>query len=377
MARHRPALKRWLSFCMVALLAAAVACSDASTRPATGNTSARRPVDLSAQWVLTPPTAEDVDSAQLRAAMQQAARVDGLASLLVVRHGHLIAERYFGRETRDSLHSVRSDTKSVISLLVGIALQRGILHSTSQTLSEFFHPPLPVPDSAEGAITIQDLLTMSGGFRWKEETDVSEFSNWVTARDQIAYLFARPLVSPPGKEFNYNSAAVHLLSVILNETAPGGTNVFADSVLFAPLGIHIHAWAFDSRGIPNGGAGLWLRPRDMAKIGQLVLQNGMSGDSTVVAPSWIHESTSRQITTREGLGTLGSVQYGDLWWLGSAAGHDVIYAWGYGGQYIVIVPDLDLVVVTTAAWQGLGQANHPHEQGIMDLIVSGVIPAVH
>ena len=146
--------------------------------------------------------------------------------------------------------------------------------------------------------------------------------------------------------------------------------------LLGPLGIHARNWELDNRQIPNGGAGLYFRPRDMAKIGQLVLQRGRSGARAVVPAEWIDEVTSRHLGTGTPLGALGVLDYGDLWWLGAANGHRVVPAWGHGGQFIYVVPDLALVVVTTATWEGIGGDAHAQETAIANLIVNGISPTI-
>ena len=357
-----------------ALLAATLACGEAATAPSSGPPTTTQPISLLADWVTATPAAEGVDAAALATGLDGAAAIPGLRSVLVVRHGRLISERYLAPGGADSLYALRSVTKSVMSLLVGSAIQRGDVRGIDQTLGELFRPPLPSLAPADAAITVGDLLTMTGGFQWNE-SGVTEYNNWVLAPDQIDYLLARPIVSPPGTTFNYNSAAVHLLSAVLEVNA-GGTAAFADSVLLAPLGIRTRDWEFDDRGIPNGGAGLYLRPRDMAKIGQLVLQRGHSGAAEVVPPAWVDEATRDHVATGTALGAMGTLRYGDLWWLGSARGHGFVLGWGYGGQLVYIVPDLDLVVVTTATWQGLGTGAGAQTAAIAGLIVNGILPAV-
>ena len=356
---------------LVVVLVAATACGDATSPPATPAL-----LDLSAEWSTAAPGAEGLDEAALATTLAQAAAIPGLRSVLVVRHGRLIAEQYLGAGGADSLYALRSVTKSVMSLLVGIAIDRGVIRGPSQPLGELFHAPLPTLDAGDAAITVGDLLTMTGGFEWNEGTGVTEYNNWVLAPDQIDYLLARPIVSPPGTTFNYNSAAVHLLSAVLEADA-GGTAAFADTHLLAPLGIHARDWEVDDRGIPNGGAGLYLRPRDMAKIGQLVLQRGRSAAAVVVAGSWVDESTRRQVAAGTPLGPLGVLDYGDLWWVGRYGGHDFVLAWGYGGQFVWIVPDLDVVVVTTATWQGLGSGAGSQAATIAGTVLSGIAGSVH
>ena len=150
-------------------------------------------------------------------------------------------------------------------------------------------------------------------------------------------------------------------------------------MLFKPLGIHAAEWEVFADGYPNGGAGLYLRPRDMAKIGALVLQRGMSGQTAVVPASWIGLSTETQWQTNadEFLQPTGQLGYGDLWWVGRVGPHRLVLAWGYGGQFIWIVPDLDLVVVTTAAWQNVGNAAPFDANDIAIFIANQIMPAVH
>jgi CubicO group peptidase (beta-lactamase class C family) len=301
-----------------------------------------------------------------------------ISSLLVVRHSHLVREQYFATGGADSLYSVRSVTKSVMSLLMGVAIHQGRIASEAVTLSTYFRPPLPVLEPAKGAITIHDLLTMTSGFQWNEESNVAEYDNWVTSPDEITFLVDRPLACTPGQCWNYNSAAVHLLSVILSRAIPAGTAAYADSVLFEPLGIRSAAWEVFADGYPNGGAGLYVRPRDMAKLGALVLQRGRSGPTPIVPADWVLRSTQKQLDTAPGeeLSPSGQFAYGDLWWVGRAGSHGLVLAWGYGGQYIWIVPDLDLVVVATAAWQGIGDAAFTNANASAVLIADQVMPAV-
>jgi CubicO group peptidase (beta-lactamase class C family) len=359
---------------LLAIVALAAACTDNPAAPL--NTTARHPLDLSAEWSLTSPTVEGVDSTRLAAAYSQASAVPGLTSLLVVRHGHLVGEQYFLGGRADSAYSARSVTKSVMSLLIGIAIDQGRIASTSVPLSTYFQPPLPALDSAKGSITIHDLLTMTSGFQWDEEGNPAEYDNWVSSPDEVQYLVQRPLVCTPGQCWNYNSAAVHLLSVVISRAIAAGTPAFADSVLFTPLGFHPVEWEVFADGYANGGAGLYLRPRDMAKIGALVLQHGVSGHTAVVPAAWIQETTERRLSTPDILEGPGSMGYGELWWVGAIDGHRLVLAWGYGGQFIWIVPDFDLVVVATATWQGLGNAAYTDADAIGDLIATAVMPAV-
>ena len=276
-----------------AILVLIVGCNDA-VGPEVPNASAAHPSDLRPEWIPTSPTQEGVDSAALAAAFDQGSTVPGLTSVVVIRHSHLVGERYYQPGGLDSLYSVRSVTKSVMSLLVGAAIDRQVFRDVHATLAQVLVPRPPALDAARGAITLEDILTMTGGFQWAE-TGVAEYNNWVSSPDEVDYLLARPLVSRPGVVFNYNSAAVHLLAVALTDATGGHMREFADSVLFAPLGISRALWEVFPDSVPNGGAGLYIRARDMAKIGALVLQLGMSGTRSVIPRDWIRTAVEEHI----------------------------------------------------------------------------------
>ena len=357
----------------ILLSAALAACGDSAGPPNPPAPSG--PIDLSAEWVTGSPASQGIDPAALSSGIQfGASTIPGLTSVLVVRNGRLVAERYFRPGGADSLYALRSVTKSVVAILLGLAIDRGFVVGTHQRLSELFVPPLPVLDAEHGAITIGDLLMMRSGIDW-DESSVTEYNGWALAPDQIEYLLARAVVETPGARFNYNSAAVHLLSAVLQVRA-GGAEAFADDALLEPLGIRSRDWELDNRGIPNGGAGLYLRPRDMAKIGQLVLQRGRSADVALVPEAWLEAATTRQLSTGTGLAGLGTLDYGYLWWVGRVGGRDVALAWGHGGQYVYVVPSLELVVVTTATWQGLGTGAGQQMAAIADLISNRIFPSV-
>lgn len=263
-----------------------------------------------------------------------------------------------------------------MSLLVGLGIERGALSSPSETLASTFHPPLPVLSGEQATVTLDHLLTMTSGFQWDEGGNVAEYNGWVLAPDQIDYLLARSFSTPPGQAWNYNSAAVHLLSAGLTSASGMGSDVFADETLLFPLGIRARSWEVDDRGIPNGGAGLSLRTRDLAKLGTLVLQNGRSGATQVVPRAWIQLTTQTVWATGASFAATGTLGYGRLWWVGRLSGNELILGWGYGGQFLAILPALDLVVVTTARWQGIGSATGSQESAILGWIAGAILPAV-
>jgi len=362
-ARPWPLLLALASLCLVA------ACADSPVAPATFEA-----VDLSRPWQTADPGALSMNAALLEEAAEEAGGLDRMRSLLVVREGRLVLERYYHGFTRDSLADVRSVTKSVVSMLVGIALTQRELRSLDLTVGELLPPELGTPTQAQAAITLRHLLTMSGGFLW-DESGVTEYNNWRLSGDFIRYLLDRPIVDEPGSTFNYNSAAVHLLGVLLELEVGTGLPLFADLTLFEPLGISQRRWEGMIDGSVNGGAGLDLRPRDLARLGQLFLQNGRSGERHILPSEWVRLATAPAYDWSTTSGPVNALTYGYLWWIDRD--RDAFLAWGYGGQFVYVVPSRALVVVATTEWRYLSQEGGPNAltSAVLDVIVNGIVPA--
>jgi len=345
------------------------ACGDGPAGP-----SPWEDVDLAAPWRTVEPASLGVDAGALDRAAESAAALDRMRSLVVVREGRIVLERYFGGFGPDSLADVRSVTKSVVSILTGIAYQQGALPSLDLTLGELLPPELGTPTADQARISVRHLLTMSGGFQW-DESGVTEYNNWRRSGDFIGYLLDRPLVTAPGAAFEYNSAAVHLLSVLVERSVGVSLELLGDVSLFAPLGVERRRWEPMSDGTVNGGAGLDLRPRDLARLGQLYLQEGRTGGRRVVSEEWVDLTTSPAWEWSTQVGRVSSLTYGHLWWVDRD--REAFFAWGYGGQFVYVVPRRALVVVATTDWRLLSQEGGPGplEAAVLDLIVHGIVPA--
>ncbi len=360
-------LRHWRVPTAAAALWLTTACTDPAVGPG--------PItDLAAEWPVATPAAQDLDAGTIRSAVSKAKTLPRILSLLVVRNGTLVVEEYFNGNHRDSLNDVRSVTKSVLSTLVGAAARQGIVPTLEAPLSLY----IPAPHAAgltpaSGAITIRQLITMSGGFRWNED-GVAEYNAWAGSPDPVGYLLARPLATTPGASFTYNSAAVHLLSVALTAAIARPLEAFAAEALFRPLGISRVRWEILADGSPNGGAGIDLRPRDLAKIGALWLAGGSTG------PVRVFEGSYRDAAVAQSFGTwsnpaLSQYGYGYLWWVARTPHGDGFFAWGYGGQFVFVVPAKAMVVVVTTEWRGAGEAAPQLSLNGLDLIVNGVLPA--
>lgn len=290
-------------------------------------------------------------------------------SLLVVHGGKLVFERYFqgideipglfyGSRTAniafgaDTLHALKSVSKSVASLAVGIAVDRGLLPGIDEPILRFFPELSDLRSPALDRILLRHALTMRMGLEWTEATPATgDFRNdeahMHLAADPCRYVLSRPVTAPAGQVFHYNTGALALVSAIVHRATGRPLDAFARETLFAPLGISGEAW-HRIHGETDAGGGLRMRPRDMAKIGQLVLAGGRWNGSQRVSKDWITASTAAAIPATD------DQSYGYLWWSGRAAAPRGPLHWigalGRGGQSIRIVPALDLVVVVTAGY---------------------------
>ncbi len=352
----------------LAALALVAACSDAPTGP-----TASVRVDLSGRWQRASPAEVGMNTLALLAAAGDASRIPRFRSLLVARHGRLVAERYFGGTDSTWYFDVRSVTKSVVGALTGIALRDGVLPGTAAPIA----PYLPLDDTldaADSAVTVRHLLTMTSGYAW-DETPGPDYNSWTVADNHVQYLLDRAHAASPGATFTYNSAAVHTLGVALEGAAATPLPQYAAGHLFEPLGVHTALWEPLDRGTVNGGSGIALRARDLLKFGQLFLQRGWSGRASVVPESWVDSVTRPQFAWRMTVGPLRQVTYGMLWWV-SDADPAAFFAWGYGGQFVYVVPGRDLVVVATTDWVQLTEIT-PTELAaqVLGVIVNDVVPA--
>lgn len=332
------------------------------------------PIDVAKPWVNSSAVAENIgDLSFIKAEAESSLR---LTSVTVVRNGRIVYEEFFKGFKKDSLHDVRSVTKSVVSLLTGLAIQEGFIQSVDDPISLYLSPEKFTLTDVQKSITIYHLLSMSGGFEW-HETDGNAFNEWALSNRPVGFLLDKPIIHAPGTVFNYNSAAVHLLGVIISEASHMSLPVFANQYLFNKIGIEDVQWEPEDEIYVNGGSGIRLKPEDMARIGQLILQTGLSGTEQVVSADWITVTTKPAYEWRRQYGVLDHYVYGNLWWVHDAP-VKAVFAWGYGGQYIYIVPEKKLVIVITTNWVGASAVGGPFttEQEAFELIINGILPKV-
>ena len=300
-------------------------------------------------------------------AVRAAAEMPRLHSLLVSWHGNLLVERYFNgaRATRSA--NIKSASKSIISALVGIAIDRKRLSGVRQPIGPFF-PELSSPsDAAKRAITIEDLLTMRAGL---ESTSNRNYGAWVQSRNWVRFVLTRDLIEPPGVQMEYSTGSTHLLSAILTKATGTTTWQFAQDTLARPLGFSLAPWMRDPQGIYFGGNEMVMTPRQMLAFGELYLNKGRLDDKQIIPEGWVSESLRPR--TRSPRNNQG---YGYGWWSREFAGYETFFAWGYGGQYIFIVPELDVVAVTTSSTT-VGEERRSHRRTIFDVLEQQILPAI-
>jgi CubicO group peptidase (beta-lactamase class C family) len=337
-------------FLAVALGAFTFAAANCNGLTATQDTT--EPIWPTNGWLTSTPEEQGMDSKQLADLVDFGAMLKlstggplcrTLDSLLVVRHGKMVAEAYYAPYAAGIPHAAYSVTKSVISTLTAIASKEGLLDSISHRVLDYFdRSSIANLDERKEAITVQNLFDMTSGLEWTEQlgtripdikTDEQMFSN----SNWVKFILDRPMSSAPGDTFNYDSGNPHLLSAILTKLTGHSALDYAKAKLFGPLGISDVSWFHDPQGISSGGVGLWLEPRDMAKIGYLYLRNGEWEGKQLLPDTWIDKV--RHGTKASGL------QYSNLFW--ELPDKHVYYASGRYGQTIIVFPDLDVVAVTT------------------------------
>jgi CubicO group peptidase (beta-lactamase class C family) len=370
--------------CVGALLVGLVGAAAGAEVPAVCGVPA-----ATAEWPIATPTQRGMDPSRLCALLDWLdARQDvNVHSVLVLRGGTLVFEQYrTGADERGGTpvgnvpfgpnvwHDLRSVSKSVTALLVGIALDHHLLASVDEPVARYFpeYDDLRTPERAR--ITVRHLLTMASGLAWDQSMPFSDPANsehrMVVAPDPSRFAWEQPPVTPPGEWYTYNSGSTELLGRLVQKVSCQPLEAFAQRHLFAPLGIGAFEWLRYTNGEAAASWGLRLRPRDMAKLGQLVLAQGRWGERSIVSAAWVRESLAPHIMGEH------LYYYGYQWWLGRSLVHQQDLGWaaavGLGGQRIYIVPALDLVVVVTA-----GMYQSPLQVPVPLGILQRVLHAVH
>ncbi|MDX2431326.1 MAG: serine hydrolase [Bacteroides sp.] len=266
-------------------------------------------------------------------------------SMVIIRKGYIVAEQYYSEEYGpDDMHRIHSCTKSITSALLGISLGQGLLNSVDEKMLSFF-PEYNIENLSEDKknISLEHLLTMSSGLEWYEieypyGDSRNTFRQWYDGGARVKFVLDLPVIAAPGEEFSYSSGSSHVLSAVVKKLTGIRADSFAMEHLLSPIGIDEIYWPTDDEGVPLGGAGARLTPRNMARFGYLYLKNGSWDGKQIVPADWVELSQQKHMPRKY----IPDSYYGYQFWVSDYGAYSAV---GYQGQWITIVPEHDLVVI--------------------------------
>lgn len=268
-------------------------------------------------------------------------QIGTVQSLMIEKDNELVYEEFRNDIGRNTTTNIKSASKSILSLLVGIAIEEGFLEGTEQTLGEFFPGYFRENnDPKKEAITLRNLLTMQSGL---ETTSFHNYGRWVISDNWVQFVLDQPMEEVPGGKMVYSTGTSHLISVILTRETGMSTRQFAEQYLFGPMDIRIGGWDRDPQGYYMGGNNMAISPHALLKIGSLILNCGEYNGRQLVPASWVEDSV--QIYTHS---NYNDYDYGYMWWRRDTTGEKLIFAWGNGGQYIMVLPGKNAVISITS-----------------------------
>lgn len=277
----------------------------------------------------------------------------------------MLLERYFRDRRASDLSNIHSVTKSVLATLVGIALRDGFLDLGTK-VGEVFEARLLEHDPRKSSIAVEHLLTMTSGLDAETPHDIDEIAD--RGEPWVEGVLGAPLRAEPGTSFIYNNGAAHVLGAMVARATGTPPARFAREKLFRPLGIEAFRWPTDPEGHPLGYGHLELRPVDLLRLGKLYLQGGDLDGAQLLPTAFVEAATS---PTSEG-GAPEGLLYGYLWWITEDADYPAFFAGGYGGQYVTVIPELELIVVTTGDVDVFIETS----RNLRRLVAEAVIPAL-
>jgi CubicO group peptidase (beta-lactamase class C family) len=272
-------------------------------------------------------------------------------SFIVFNRGNILIEKYYQQVRKDSLHHLQSQTKSIVSLLTGIAIDQGIIKNENEPAARYFPQYFSNKDSLKFQVTIKDLVTMSAGFEWEEMIPFDDPKNdngrMYRSGHWLEYALSQPMAAKPFARFTNNSGCPMIVAGILEKATRMPLDKFAEKNLFKPLGIESFRWLKDSTGFCHAGGGLYLKPMDMFKIGVMILNEGIYHGNRIVSRDWIKRSLQPYFITE-----FSNKNYGYFWWIkempiNKDTTTTVYSAEGAGGQSLFIIPEYDLVISFT------------------------------
>ena len=374
----------WLRILLFAFLTFQIACSFAQSEeplPAAcdsdGRTAQRRfyqrgytPDDLTDDelWQFSDLSAQGIDPEIIQDGLALLAESTTRQSLIIMRNGRIAYEDYFNGSRASNSNNIASVSKSMLSALFGIAIDGGYFRSTEDRIAEYLPAYFEaVTDPALHSLTLRDMLSMTHGLAW-EENEAGQFLN--RSEDWVADILSLPVSNEPGTLFHYSTGVSHVMSALLTEATGMSACEFAHRFLFEPLGIEAEFWGVDPQGYFTGGHSVSMTAREVARFGQLFLNEGRWQGEQIVPGWWVAASTSPRIDIGNNY-----AGYGYYWWLNHIATYDMYSALGAGGQILHVIPDLEVVMVTTHGFRG-NQRDYAEEAESYQFIWNYLIPAI-
>ena len=296
---------------------------------------------------------------------KEVAGISRISSVLILQNDELVLEHFANGGALYRPINIKSASKSLLNALVAIALEQGDLKSLDAPIASYlptYFAKVPQQDPRR-QITIRHLLTLSSGL---PSTSIYNYGAWVSSKDWIAYSLNQTPIAPPGTRFNYSTGDTHLLAAVLTQAIDMPLRTYAQLHLFDPMGVEIGAWDRDPQGIYFGGNNVALSPKALLSFGKLYLDGGIANGRRVLSTEWIKQSwTPRFIRSSFN----GRHDYGYLWWRADFGGHSAWFAWGYGGQFLFVIPSADAVVVVTGDPDTRSRGGNEVIYALMDEIV--------
>jgi len=311
------------------------------------------------------------------------ASLPALQGMAVMRGGRLAWERYWGGADSATAFNVKSVSKSLLSALVGVAVEQrkvtldqtvasilpGLYPKSPPPANRMFRPAVVQNDSARATITVRQLLTMTSGYAWDEGGPV--LAAFIVSTDPVRLVAESQVATVPGQTWNYTTGGTHLLAAALTQAVGAPLEQWARANFFGPAGIRLEGWDVDGAGKPVGGSEMFLTIRGLARFGQLYLGRGTIDGKRILPAAWVDTSFAKLAdiaSPRYKEMISGLDGYGYLWWRRQSSGHTMIGALGHGGQFSLVVPSLDLVIAGASALDGRNPGVVPQFQGIFRLV---------
>ena len=353
-------------FIISLLVFLSIACSEETAYLEVPETSEQYP------WGTSSPELEGLNQTLIDSAFILAEEQSYMRSILVIKNGKIVAEKYFRYFKQNSWHDLRSATKSFTSAITGIAIDKGLLRLNDKIADILPYGITQNADYRIHKVTIEQLLQMKSGIG--SDDFFATYNSDIVYPNILQFIMNTPMQAYPGTTFLYSSNANFLLTAAIKEVSGKSAKEFAEEYLCKPLGISISAWSSDTKGINYGGGGLYLSTRNMAAFGLLYLKNGYVNGQQLISQDWIAISFSDHLHAQTDWSVVKNIGYGYLWWMGKLNEYSIYYAMGYAGQFIIIIPESDMIICTTAKAQVSTTQAGIQEDFIMKLVQEYLLP---